>query len=65
MGKFLNYIRESWAELKKVTWPSMPETVTMSVVVLFIVALFAIFFFAVDSIIIKLMQIAFAGRFSS
>ena len=55
LGRFLtkrrsllpNYIRQSWQELKKVTWPDRRETVHLT----FAVFLFAIFFTALVQLI--------------
>ncbi len=34
MNKILNYIKESYAEMKKVTWPSKKETSRYTVLVI-------------------------------
>ncbi|HPT08240.1 MAG TPA: preprotein translocase subunit SecE [bacterium] len=42
MGKFSNYIKESIAEIKKVTWPTKKETYRYSFLVIAISLLVAI-----------------------
>lgn len=34
MGKILGFLKESWAELKKVVWPSRKQTVRLTLAVL-------------------------------
>lgn len=41
-------LRVSFAELKKVHWPTRPETVTYTGVVLFTVAVVTVFIWAID-----------------
>lgn len=48
MGKFDNYIKESIAELKKVTWPTKKETYRYTFLVLTISLLVAVFLGALD-----------------
>ena len=45
----IQFLSEVRAELAKVIWPSYDEFVGSTLVVLFLVAVFAVFFFFVDS----------------
>ncbi len=46
----INFLREVQLELKKVTWPSRPEVVGTTGVVLVIVFIFSIFLYMADLI---------------
>jgi len=48
LAKIINYIRESRDELKKVVWPSRPETIKYTLVVIGISVGLAAFLGAVD-----------------
>lgn len=48
MNKLINYIKESIAEMKKVTWPSKKETYRYTVLVLAISLVVAAFLGALD-----------------
>jgi len=48
MKKLINYIKESFGELKKVSWPSKDELVMSTVILIVFVILVAIFLGAVD-----------------
>ncbi|MCF7520686.1 preprotein translocase subunit SecE [Neisseria sp. ZJ106] len=44
-----SYFRNSWAEFKKVVWPSRDDAVKMTVFVVIFVAILAAFIYVVDS----------------
>ena len=46
-----NFLNEVWVELKKVTWPTLPEAWRLTVVVLFVIISVAIFVGAIDFIL--------------
>ena len=46
--KLLGYMRESFGELKKVSWPSKDEIVTSTVIILVFVVIMAMFLGFVD-----------------
>jgi len=50
MSKIINYFTSSWAEAKKVTWPSKKQTFNYSVLVIGLSVGFAFFFVALDYI---------------
>ena len=49
MRKFINYLKESYAELtKKVSWPSWDKLQSSAIVVMVAAVIFAIVIFAMD-----------------
>ena len=48
MEKLINYFKSSWAEMKKVSWPTKKQTMNYSLMVLGLSAGFALFFTALD-----------------
>ncbi len=48
MSKLVNYIKASYAELKKVDWPSKSQTTKHTILVVGISLFFAIFFTIMD-----------------
>ena len=52
MRKFINYLKESYAELtKKVSWPSWDKLQNSAIVVMVASAIFALVIFAMDKVI--------------
>jgi preprotein translocase subunit SecE len=47
-GRFVQLWRESWAELKKVVWPTRKETTQVTVQVFVFVVIMALFLFITD-----------------
>ena len=52
----VQFVDESWRELKKVHAPTRQETIQASIVVLVMVILFALFLGAADLVVGKVMQ---------
>lgn len=50
MSKIINYLKESYAEMKKVTWPTKKETYRYTVLVIGISLATAAFLGALDEI---------------
>ncbi|MDD2758087.1 MAG: preprotein translocase subunit SecE [Patescibacteria group bacterium] len=50
MEKIINYFRSSWAEMKKVSWPTRKQTINYSLMVIGLSVGFAIFFSVLDYI---------------
>jgi preprotein translocase subunit SecE len=46
-----NYIKETQAELKQVTWPTKPELIGSTIVVIFVTLVLAVFIYAVDKVL--------------
>ena len=48
MGKLFTFLREVWAELKKVTWPTRQEATRLTIIVLIICLILGVFLGAID-----------------
>lgn len=48
LGKITNYFKTSYAEMKKVSWPTKKQTFNYSVVVIGLSVGFALFFVVLD-----------------
>jgi preprotein translocase subunit SecE len=55
--RFLNFINEARAELRKVTWPNRKQLISSTIVVMITVALVAIFIGVVDLIFSQIVTI--------
>ena len=55
--KLINFIKESRAELRKVTWPNRKQLISSTVVVIITVALIAVFLGIVDLIFSRIVTI--------
>jgi len=60
MRKIFGFLRESWAELKKVVWPSRKQTVRLTVAVLAITFGVAGFTAALDYVFSKMLNLLVA-----
>ena len=57
MRKFINYLKESYAELtKKVSWPSWDKLQSSAIVVMVASVIFAVVVFAMDFCFQNLME---------
>ncbi|RJX36690.1 preprotein translocase subunit SecE [Paenibacillus pinisoli] len=56
-GTTFSFFADSWAELKKVRWPSRKELTSYSLVVLFTVIVVTIYFWLLDIGISELVQL--------
>ena len=57
MRKFINYLKESYAEMtKKVTWPTWDKMQSSAIVVMVASAIFALVIFAIDFVIKTAME---------
>ena len=60
MGKFINYLKESYVELtKKVSWPSWDKLQNSAIVVMVASVIFAIVIFAMDYCFQNLMSLIY------
>lgn len=57
IGKLTTFIAEVGVELKKSTWPTRPELVESTVVVILSVVLLAIFIGISDYVLMRLMRL--------
>lgn len=55
--KIVNFIKESRAELRKVTWPNRKQLISSTIVVIITVALVAVFLGIVDLIFSRIVTI--------
>ena len=61
MRKFINYLKESYAELtKKVAWPSWDKLQSSAIVVMVASVIFAVVISAMDLSFQKLMSIVYS-----
>jgi preprotein translocase subunit SecE len=56
INKLRNYLINVRLELAKVSWPTFPELISSTNVVIVVTTLFAIFLLVVDRILTQLMQ---------
>jgi preprotein translocase subunit SecE len=54
---YITYVRESWGELKKVTWPDKEEVKSFTVVVVIALIIFSTFLWLVDSGIMGFIKV--------
>jgi preprotein translocase subunit SecE len=52
-----NYVEQSWAELKKVTWPTRQETFNLTIAVIVMTVAIAAFLGLIDAGLDKLVQV--------
>jgi len=60
--QIVQFIKEAYLELKKVSWLSKKEIVASTIVVIIFIFLFSIFVGFVDLILAKVMSIFIGGR---
>jgi preprotein translocase subunit SecE len=53
----VQFVKEAWIELKKVTWPNQKETLGATAVVLVLVVLISAYLGVVDMILTRIMKI--------
>jgi preprotein translocase subunit SecE len=61
MEKLKKYLKETLAELKKMTWPSKDELVGSTIIVVVVSLIVAIFVGAVDRLLALLIRTIFGG----
>jgi len=60
MRKFINYLKESYAEMtKKVAWPTWDKLQSSAIVVMVASAIFALVIFAMDKVIETAMKLIY------
>jgi len=52
----LSYLKESKAELDKVVWPTVPETIKLTLIVLFVSLAVGAYISSLDAIFTKLVE---------
>lgn len=58
-GSTFSFFSDSWAELKKVKWPSRKEMITYTLVVMGTVIFVTIYFYVLDLGISELLRLVF------
>jgi len=51
------FLQEAWVELHKVQWPAQKEIRAATLVVMLLVGMVALFLFAVDAVLSRLLQV--------
>lgn len=53
--QLIGFFKDSRSELKRIVWPSRPETTQMTIIVLVMVTLLSFFLWVIDSIVLKVI----------
>ncbi len=56
LKRFKQFVIETWAELKKTTWPDKKEVTGTTIVVIITVLICAVYLFVVDFILKEIME---------
>ena len=60
MRRFINYLKESYAEMtKKVTWPTWDKLQNSAIIVMVASVIFALVIFAMDKVIEVVMKLIY------
>ena len=51
MGKFTVFVKDSWGELKRVTWPTKDDVVATTIAVLVLTVIFSFFIYVSDKLL--------------
>jgi preprotein translocase SecE subunit len=57
MSRFSNYLQDTAAEMKHVSWPTQTQTIVYSILVIVVSALVAVFLGAFDYLFTQLLDI--------
>ena len=55
--KFVKFLKESWGEFKRVTWPTKKELISSTTVVILFVLFFAVFIGIIDILLTQIFTI--------
>ncbi len=58
----INFIKESYIELKKVTWLSKKEVISSTIVIVVLILLLSIYIGLVDFVLAKIVSLFLGGR---
>ena len=61
-NRFFRFVRESWAELKKVEWPGQPQLIQGTAVVLIACVIVGAYLWVADLAFKRLVQNVFLGQ---
>ena len=59
MNKLMAFLRTSWLELKKVTWPGRKEILASTAIVVIVAIILMLYLGTLDFILAKLVKIIF------
>ncbi len=62
VNSIINFVKESYVELKKVTWLSKKEVVASTIVVVIVIIIMAIYIGTIDFILAKIVSLFLRGR---
>ncbi len=51
MGKFATFVKDSWGELRRVTWPTKDDVITTTIAVLVLTVIFSFFIYLSDKLL--------------
>lgn len=56
MGKFTIFVKDSWGELKRVTWPTKDDVVATTIAVLVLTVIFSFFIYISDKLLSTVVE---------
>lgn len=56
MGKMTSFIKDSYAELKRVSWPSKDDVVATTAAVLVVTVIFSLFIYVSDKLLSTVVE---------
>lgn len=62
MNKAINFLKQSWGELRKSTWLSRQEVVQSTILVAIVVALVSVYVSVIDFGLTKVLGLVIGGR---
>ncbi len=61
-NSIINFVKESYIELKKVSWLSRKEVVASTIIVIVIIVVMSLYIGAIDFVLAKLVSLFIGGR---
>ena len=62
VARFRRFVDEAWSELKKVSWPTIPQTRNLTVLVLAVSAAVGLFITVFDAIFLEALKYVGQGQ---
>jgi preprotein translocase subunit SecE len=63
LNSVINFVKESYIELKKVTWLNKKEVLASTLVVVILIVIMSIYIGIIDFILAKIVSLFLRGRF--
>jgi preprotein translocase subunit SecE len=63
LNSVFNFVKESYIELKKVTWLNKKEVIASTLVVVILIVIMSIYIGIIDFILAKIVSLFLRGRF--